>query len=106
MDYWERVEVHRYIAFDDFEPVASGRRIWALTTRGRSSLWEAAFERGDVLLFGPESRGLPFSLLQRFDATTLRIPMVPDSRSLNLANAASIALYEALRQLGAGGLLR
>ena len=57
------------------------------------------FEKGDTLLFGPETRGLPNNILERFRTKLLRIPMQPKSRSLNLANAVSIGLYEVWRQI-------
>jgi tRNA (cytidine/uridine-2'-O-)-methyltransferase len=62
---------------------------------------EAGFGHGDALLFGPESRGLPAAILQEFDADhRLKLPMQPGSRSLNLSNTASVAVYEAWRQCG------
>jgi len=74
--------------------------LYALTTKGARRYTEPRFERGDAFLFGPESRGLPDSVLARFDADhRLRLPMKAGARSLNLANAASIVAYEAWRQL-------
>lgn len=100
MDYWEAVEVHRHIAYPDFLGGQPGRRIRMLTTRGTTPLWEAGFQPGDTLLFGPESRGLPADLLAGDPEGGVRIPMLPDCRSLNLATAVGIALFEALRQTG------
>lgn len=100
MDYWQRIEVHRHINYDDFRAAVGDRRVWLLTTRAERSLWEVEFRPDDVLLFGPESRGLPASLLERDPAHCVRVPMLPAVRSLNLAAAASAVLYEALRQLG------
>jgi tRNA (cytidine/uridine-2'-O-)-methyltransferase len=100
MDYWSQVELHRHINYADFRQSTAGRRVWMLTTRATRSLWDVSFEVGDVLLFGPESRGLPASLLERDPTHCLRIPMLPGARSLNLATSASIVLYEALRQQG------
>ena len=75
-------------------------RLFAFTTKGSRWFTEAVFETGDLLLFGPETRGLPDDLLNSLDSKQrLRIPMRENSRSLNLANAVSIATYEALRQL-------
>lgn len=98
MDYWEDVDVRRHVAWEDFAAAVEGRRVWMLTTKGERTLWDAGFARGDVLLFGPESRGLPEELLASAPERCLRIPMVEGARSLNLATAAGIALYEALRQ--------
>jgi tRNA (cytidine/uridine-2'-O-)-methyltransferase len=101
MDYWEDVDVRRHVAWEDFAAEVAERRVWMLTTKAERTIWDADFARGDVLLFGPESRGLPDSLLAAAPERCLRIPMVPGARSLNLATAAGIALYEALRQTGA-----
>lgn len=104
LDYqdWAKVEVHR-----DF-PALLARlpeaRLFALTTQGTRAPSEAAFRAGDVLLFGPETRGLPATILNSLpEARRLRLPMVADSRSLNLSNAVAVTLYEAWRQLGYPG---
>jgi tRNA (cytidine/uridine-2'-O-)-methyltransferase len=98
MDYWNEVDVRRHVAWEDFEEAVAGRRVWMLTTKATRTIWDAAFQPGDVLLLGPESRGLPEPLLESAPERCLRIPMVPAARSLNLGSSASIALYEALRQ--------
>jgi tRNA (cytidine/uridine-2'-O-)-methyltransferase len=100
MDYWDRVDLKRHLNFDDFLEVAGQARIWAFTTRAERSLWDADFRRGDVLLFGPESRGLPTSIIGSPRIDAVRIPMLSGTRSLNLATAAGIGLYEALRRIG------
>lgn len=100
MDYWEGVEHTRHVNHDDFRAAVRGRTVWMLSTKGERTLWEAAFSPGEVLLFGPESRGLPESLLAADRERVLRVPMLPSARSLNLATAVGIALYEALRQTG------
>lgn len=101
MDYWQHVEYHVHTAWADFAAQVAGRRIWMLTTKTERGLWEAEFAPGDVLLFGPESRGLPDALLEMDPAHHLRIPMRPETRSLNLSTAVGVALYESLRQTGA-----
>ena len=98
MDYWQDVDVRRHVAYEDFAGAVAGRRVWMLTTKGERTIWDADFRPGDVLLFGPESRGLPEALLAAAPERCLRIPMVGGARSLNLATAAGIALYEALRR--------
>jgi tRNA (cytidine/uridine-2'-O-)-methyltransferase len=98
MDYWEAVEVRRHLNLDEFRAATPGQRVWMLSTRARQGLWEARFRPGDLLLFGPESRGLPASVLDADPARVLRIPMVAEARSLNLATSVGIVLYEALRQ--------
>ena len=100
MDYWDAVEVHRHVAYDDFAAVVKGRRLWMLSTKGARTIWDADFAADDVLLFGPESRGLPDALLAADPDRCLRIPMVDGARSLNLATAVGITLYEALRRTG------
>lgn len=98
MDYWNEVDLHRHVAWEDFTDAVAGRTVWMLTTRADRSIWEAEFAPGDVLLLGPESRGLPEPLLEAAPERCLRIPMVPAARSLNLGSSAGVALYEALRQ--------
>src|SRR3712207_2961657 len=98
MDYWESVEVHRHLNHAEFAAAIAPRPVWMLTTKGETPLWEVPFAPGDVLLFGPESRGLPADLLEKAPARCVRIPMLPSARSLNLATAVGIALYEALRR--------
>lgn len=80
------------------------RRWFALTTTGASSLYDARFLRGDVLVFGCESAGLPGAVLAGFGAgARLQIPMRPGMRSINLSNAVAVAVYEAWRQTGFAG---
>ncbi len=104
LDYseWARVTVHP--DFEAFLAAMSGARLFALTTKGHTTPSDTRFEDGDVLLFGPETRGLPAEILDRLaPEQRLRLPMVADSRSLNLSNAVAITLYEAWRQLGYPG---
>jgi tRNA (cytidine/uridine-2'-O-)-methyltransferase len=100
LDYheWARVETHMNL--DAFMERHRPPRIYAFTTRGSRSLYDARFEPGEALLFGPETGGLPERVLQRIGPEAcLRIPMQPESRSLNLSNAVAVACYEAWRQL-------
>lgn len=103
MDYWQHVDYRVHVGWDDFAAEVEGRRVWAFTTRAARPLWEADFAPGDVLLFGPESRGLPPELVAAHAGRALRIPMRPETRSLNLSTSVGIALYEALRQTGFPG---
>ena len=102
MDYRDHLELHHHVSWDDFRGATSASRVWMLTTKGERSLWEADFRPEDVLLFGPESRGLPADLLARDPARCIRIPMREGARSLNLATAAGVALYEAIRRARVG----
>ncbi|MDD3516863.1 MAG: tRNA (cytidine(34)-2'-O)-methyltransferase [Chromatiales bacterium] len=110
LDYREWAQVREYDSLPAFTEEVGARRMFALTTRAERLHSEAEFRRGDVFLFGPETRGLPTELLTELPAERLlRIPMVPSSRSLNLSNAVAVVVYEAWRQcghLGAGGRLR
>jgi tRNA (cytidine/uridine-2'-O-)-methyltransferase len=103
MDYWDNVEHRHHVSWEDFVQAIEGRRIWMLTTKAQRTIWEAEFAPGDVLLFGPESRGLPEALLASAPERCLRIPMVPGARSLNLGTSVGVSLYEALRQTGGLG---
>jgi tRNA (cytidine/uridine-2'-O-)-methyltransferase len=80
------------------------RRVFALTTKGAQTFHQVSYQTGDAFLFGPESRGLPNDVLAQFPATQrVRLPMMPDNRSLNLSNAAAVAVFEAWRQCGFTG---
>lgn len=99
LDYWDAVELHRHPSLANFEAVAGGR-IFCLSAHAKTPYTEIPFARGDALLFGSETRGLPPEVLDRHPSFT--IPMVAGKvRSLNLATAAGIVLYEGLRQLHA-----
>ena len=100
LDYHEWASTERYPDHETFLKTHANQRILAITTKGQQSCHHFSFQDEDMLMFGPESRGLPLELRESdaIDAS-LRIPMVAQSRSLNLANAVGIVLYEALRQL-------
>ena len=103
LDYREWADVERYRDYPDFLRRCDFNRLFAFSTRARMLYSEAEFEAGDALLFGPETRGLPDEVLESLAPDRrLRIPMVSTSRSLNLSNSVSIAVYEAWRQLGFG----
>jgi tRNA (cytidine/uridine-2'-O-)-methyltransferase len=103
LDYWPHLEWETVEDWDDLtqkltQPLAD-RRIWLLTKTAPRQYTAAAFEKGDVLLFGSESAGLPPELLAQYSDRTLRIPMRREVRSLNLSAAAAAVIYEAVRQL-------
>ncbi|WP_010625887.1 tRNA (uridine(34)/cytosine(34)/5-carboxymethylaminomethyluridine(34)-2'-O)-methyltransferase TrmL [Halomonas sp. KM-1] len=104
LDYheWAAMRVHR-----DWPACVAAlqpERVFAVSTRGRTGYHEPSYRPGDVLLFGPETRGLPQAMLDALPPEQrLRIPMLPDSRSLNLSNACAILVFEAWRQLGFAG---
>lgn len=106
LDYHEFAQVGCYPDLQSCLDELSEGRIWALTTKGSHTYTEASFSAGDLLLFGPETRGLPAEVLDSLPAEQrLRLPMKADSRSLNLSNTVAVVVYEAWRQLGfAGGV--
>ncbi|QOI99630.1 MAG: tRNA (cytidine(34)-2'-O)-methyltransferase [Phycisphaeraceae bacterium] len=105
LDYWPRLGVREFRSWDDYEVRARPPRLWLFSTHGVRSLFDAAFEPGDHLVFGRETRGLPPWLLDRYPARTLVLPMVAGERSLNLATAVCAAVYEGVRQMLARGRL-
>jgi tRNA (cytidine/uridine-2'-O-)-methyltransferase len=101
LDYWDAVELRRFPGLDLFLQQFSGVRKIYFSTSGTVSYTDVQYRPGDCLVFGSESRGLPLDLLKTTSDPVCNIPILLDHvRSLNLANAASIALYEALRQCG------
>jgi tRNA (cytidine/uridine-2'-O-)-methyltransferase len=99
LDYWPDVEVARHATIEDFEASQPGGRIFCFSAHAVVPYTQAAYQPGDCLLFGGESHGLPASVLERYGAHALTIPMPAGKvRSLNLATAVGIVLYEALRQ--------
>ena len=108
LDYHEFTAVTRHHDFRAFLEAENPQRLFALTTKGTPAHSAVSYQDGDYLMFGPETRGLPASILDALPAEQkIRIPMVPDSRSMNLSNAVSVVVYEAWRQLGyPGAVLR
>lgn len=101
MDYAEFANVTTHETWDACRAAISGRRMFALTTKGGSRHDAHRFQRGDVFVFGPESRGLPQAVLAEFPPERrIRLPMVAGNRSINLSNAVAITVYEAWRQCG------
>ncbi len=99
LDYREYAEVRVHADWPAALAELAGRRIWAFSTRGGRGYADAAFAPGDVLLFGPETRGLPAEVLEAIPAERrLRLPMRPGNRSVNLSNSVAVAVYEAWRQ--------
>ncbi|MCW1877078.1 tRNA (uridine(34)/cytosine(34)/5-carboxymethylaminomethyluridine(34)-2'-O)-methyltransferase TrmL [Erwinia sp. INIA-01] len=108
LDYHEFTAIKHHANFEAFVAAEAPERLFALTTKGTPAHSAVSYQDGDYLLFGPETRGLPASILDALPAQQkIRIPMMADSRSMNLSNAVSVVVYEAWRQLGyAGALLR
>ena len=104
MDYWEDVIVYRHINFEAFLRAHPDARIFMATTKASRSYTDVTYRKDDFLMFGKESAGIPEDILHRYEETCIRIPMAENARSLNLSNAVSIVLYEALRQTGFPGM--
>ena len=104
LDYHEFAELRLHASLDAFTESTSPNRLFALSTRSHTRYDQAAFVAGDALVFGPETRGLPQDFIDTLPAgQTLRLPMRPGNRSLNLSNAVAVVAYEAWRQLGFAG---
>lgn len=104
LDYWDKLGVTIYENEDEFFKKNEGKTIHYFSTKAPRAYTEVAFEDEVYLMFGRETRGLPEALLERNPDTTVRIPMLPTLRSLNLSNSVAIAVYEVLRQDGFDGL--
>ena len=104
LDYWKDVEVLDYENMQDFFNKNKVEQMWCLSTKAPRGYTEADFQDCCYLFFGKETKGLPEDFLQKHYNECIRIPMLPDTRSLNLSNAVAITVYEALRQLDFPGL--
>jgi tRNA (cytidine/uridine-2'-O-)-methyltransferase len=120
LDYWHGMDIRVHPNFEAFQrsfgrasaphpqaqpATAARRRCWLYEPQGSRLYHEAEFSDGDCLIFGRETTGLPKTILDAYPGCCLRLPMLPDTRSLNLSNAVAVALYEALRQTGFRGMV-
>ena len=104
LDYHEFAAIKRYKNYQAFILNEAPARLFALTTKGGPAHSEVQFELGDYLMFGPETRGIPMSILDSMPMEQkIRIPMTANSRSMNLSNSVAVTIYEAWRQLGYEG---
>ncbi|WP_338567760.1 tRNA (uridine(34)/cytosine(34)/5-carboxymethylaminomethyluridine(34)-2'-O)-methyltransferase TrmL [Erwinia sp. E_sp_B01_3] len=104
LDYHEFTAIKHHADYAAFLASEAPQRLFALTTKGTPAHSAVSYQPGDYLLFGPETRGLPKEILEALPAQQkIRIPMQPDSRSMNLSNAVSVVVYEAWRQLDYAG---
>lgn len=100
MDYWEQLDVTRYMNYQEFKDRHPNATVWMATTKAEKIYTDAVFKPDDFIMFGKESGGIPEEILVENEANCIRIPMLDEIRSLNLSNAVAIVLYEALRQNG------
>lgn len=101
LDYWEKVQLFIWEDFDHFykENIENkNANLYFATTKTNQKYSDVKFQKNDFIMFGPESRGIPEEILNKYKEYNITIPMIPMGRSINLANSASIILYEALRQ--------
>lgn len=98
MDYWDKLDVRRYVNFEDFLEKNPNAKIWMATTKAKHVYTDVEYGPDDYIMFGKESAGIPEEILVDYEDTCVRIPMLNEIRSLNLSNSVSIVLYEALRQ--------
>lgn len=100
MDYWKDLDVTIYDDWNDFMEKNPDAKLYMATTKGKHVYSDAKFEPDSYIVFGKESAGIPEELLIQYPEQCVRIPMMGETRSLNLSNSVAIVLYEALRQNG------
>lgn len=100
LDYWNSVEIFQYENLDSLKKEFPDSVFYYLTTKSKNKYTERLFNDGDFFVFGPETRGIPESILNANKDYSITIPMNDGQRSLNLSNSAAIVLYEAIRQNG------
>jgi len=106
LDYWPRLDLVHHDSSRAWLESLGPSRPWLFTTKGGRSLYDVELQRGDTLVFGKETRGLDPSLLATHPDRLVRLPMMPDERSLNLATVVCAAVYEGLRQCISRGQVR
>ncbi|MEZ6128652.1 MAG: tRNA (cytidine(34)-2'-O)-methyltransferase [Planctomycetaceae bacterium] len=104
MDYWQHLDWEAVDSWSEVQQRLPTATVWYLTKTATRMVWDAPFAKGDILLFGSESRGLPSTILNEQPANKLTLPMTELVRSLNLASTVNTVAYEAVRQFGGLGL--
>ena len=105
LDYWQYLDIHYYSNIEDFYEKNKGGEFFYFSTKAPRAYTEIKYPENCFLIFGKETKGLPEELLEKNLDRCVRIPMLPDLRSLNLSNSAAIAVYEVLRQGDFDGLM-
>ncbi len=100
LDYWHFVDISYYDSFDEVVQKNAGAQFYYFSTKGAKTYSDVAYREGDFLVFGKETRGLPEELLSANYSHCVRLPMIGEIRSLNLANSVAVAVFEAWRQNG------
>lgn len=106
LDYWSLLDVKYYEDFEDFLAKNIGAQLYMATTKSKKTYVEVEYPEEAYIVFGRESAGIPEEILLNYTNTAIRIPMIEQSRSLNLSNSVAIIVYEALRQQNFAGLLK
>jgi len=106
LDYWNLLDISYYENFNDFVTKNSNVKMFMATTKSKKTYVEVEYPEDAYIVFGRESAGIPEEILVNYENTSVRIPMVEQSRSLNLSNSVAIILYEAIRQQNFNGLLK
>lgn len=106
LDYADMTHVSRHKNYQEMLDTVQPQRVFACTTKATVAHSDAGFQDGDMLLFGPETRGLPMEIIESLpNEQRIRIPMLPESRSMNLSNAVAVIVYESWRQVGYTGAI-
>ncbi len=100
LDYWDKLDIEHVLTFEELYNKYNDSNFYFFTTKTKQLYTENRFQKGDFLMFGPETRGIPEAILNKYQKNCLTIPMRNITRSLNLSNSVAIAAYEVVRQFG------
>ena len=105
LDYWHFLDITYYDSIEEvMDKYYNGSNFWFFSTKAKNIHSDVSYKDGDFLVFGKETKGLPESLLKKYYDQCVRLPMMDETRSLNLSNSVCVGVYEGLRQLGYKGL--
>ena len=103
---WDKVEIIRLNNFEELLEIVKDNNIYYFTTKAKNYYTDVQYKKGDFLMFGPESRGLPLEILEYGGENCVKLPMKEGLRSLNLSNTVAVGVYEAVRQIGLTDVLK